>query len=298
MSGPAFESLASGLAVAEGPVALPDGTLLFVEVFSGRVSRLSADGAVSLVADTGGGPNGAALGPDGHGYICNNGGISREDLDRFRAGTDDPSLPAPDGRIERVNISTGAVERLYDHCGDTKLLSPNDLVFDTHGGFYFTDFGSVRRLAPQMGHVYYALADGSSIKRVGIPLERPNGVGLSPCGEFLFVSETSTGRVWRFDVVAPGMLRGDDAPSLLFHDPELHLDSLAVQADGCVCVASPNGDCILRVTPDGRGQRIPTPAGRPSNLCFSGADMRTVFITMLGGEIFRAQWDVPGLGLN
>ena len=65
--------IAEGLAFPEGPVAMPDGSVLFVEIAGGCLSRVLASGKVERVAELGGGPNGAAIGPDGHGYVCNNG---------------------------------------------------------------------------------------------------------------------------------------------------------------------------------------------------------------------------------
>lgn len=69
------EVVAEGLQFPEGPVALPDGSVLVVEIARGTLSRVGPDGTVSVVAETGGGPNGAAIGPDGLCYVCNNGGF-------------------------------------------------------------------------------------------------------------------------------------------------------------------------------------------------------------------------------
>ena len=70
-----IEPVAHGLAFPEGPVAMSDGSILFVEIEGQRVSRLKADGTVDCVAEIKGGPNGLAIGPDGAAYICNNGGV-------------------------------------------------------------------------------------------------------------------------------------------------------------------------------------------------------------------------------
>ncbi|MDR4215676.1 SMP-30/gluconolactonase/LRE family protein, partial [Bacillus paralicheniformis] len=64
-----------GLECPEGPIALSDGSVLLVEIRRGTLSRVTPDGEVTVVADLGGGPNGAAIGPDGAGYVCNNGGF-------------------------------------------------------------------------------------------------------------------------------------------------------------------------------------------------------------------------------
>src|SRR5689334_10049335 len=138
-----FRTLAEGLEFPEGPVALGDGAVLLVEIAGGALTRIAADGTKSVAARTGGGPNGAALGPDGKCYVANNGGFEwHREAGRIR-----PVMQAKDysgGRIERVDLKTGAVEVLYRACGEVPLKGPNDLVFDAHGGFYFSDLGKVR----------------------------------------------------------------------------------------------------------------------------------------------------------
>ena len=66
----------TGLEFPEGPVALPDGDVLVVEVQGGRLTRVAPSGDKRVVAELGGGPNGAALGPDGAVYVVNNGGFA------------------------------------------------------------------------------------------------------------------------------------------------------------------------------------------------------------------------------
>ena len=70
-----MEIVTTGLKFPEGPVAMPDESVLVVEIARGTLSRVMPDGKVEVVAEPGGGPNGAAIGPDGKCYICNNGGF-------------------------------------------------------------------------------------------------------------------------------------------------------------------------------------------------------------------------------
>ena len=70
----AITAIAHGLQFPEGPVALPDGSVLLVEIVRQTLSRVQANGTVSVVATLGGGPNGVAIGPDGRCYVCNTGG--------------------------------------------------------------------------------------------------------------------------------------------------------------------------------------------------------------------------------
>ena len=68
--------LATDLEFPEGPVVMPDGSVVLVEIRGKRLTRVYPDGRKEVVAQIPGGPNGAALGPDGKMYICNNGGFS------------------------------------------------------------------------------------------------------------------------------------------------------------------------------------------------------------------------------
>ena len=129
---------------------------------------------MEVVAELGGGPNGAALGPDGHCYVCNNGGFSWRTDDGFTR----PTGAAADysgGSIQRVDLARGTAETLYTHCDGVRLHGPNDIVFDGHGGFWFTDFGKTFEDRILRGAVYYARTDGSFIRRAAHPVLTPNG---------------------------------------------------------------------------------------------------------------------------
>ena len=163
-----IRTLAEVLGFPEGPVALADGSVLLVEIFAGTLTRVSPDGTKTIVARPGGGPNGAALGPDGKCYICNNGGFRWHIEGSHRR----PLMQADDysgGRIDRIDLETGVVECLYRAAGEVPLKGPNDLVFDAQGGFYFSDLGKVRAREMDRGAVYYAKADGSFITEVRVP---------------------------------------------------------------------------------------------------------------------------------
>src|SRR5271163_4219320 len=135
-----FELVTEGLQFPEGPVAMADGSVILVEIKRGTLSRVTPDGEISVVAELGGGPNGAAMGPDGAAYVCNNGGFVWHDV----GGLTIPGHKPPDykgGSIQRVDLATGAVRTLYTECDGKKLKGPNDLVFDKASGFYFSDLG-------------------------------------------------------------------------------------------------------------------------------------------------------------
>ncbi len=281
--------LAEGLDFPEGPVAMADGSVVLAEIDSAKITRVGADGAVDLVARCDGGPNGCAIGPDGALYVCNNGG-------RFASGK------WTGGWIERVDLATGAVEVLYDACDGRRLSGPNDIVFDETGGFWFTDTGKFRGRQRDVGSLYYAQPDGSAVTEVVHPAETPNGVGLSPDGTIVYYAETVTGRLRRRRITGPAQVEeaGPADPSTLVTGLPGHqmFDSLAVDAEGNVCVATMLTSCITVVSPDGSVEQWTVDDHLPTNICFGGPDLRTAYITLAGtGRLIAAPWPVPGLRL-
>ncbi len=300
-----FREITDGLGFPEGPVALPDGSVMVVEIRSGRLTRVWPDGGKEVVATPGGGPNGAAIGPDGRCYICNNGGFEWADTPSGAR----PVRQASDysgGRIEAVDLETGAVEVLYTESDGHLLKGPNDLVFDAHGGFWFTDLGKVRERDMDRGRVLYARADGTGIHEVCSPMITPNGIGLSPDGSRLYVAETEPARLWEFAITGPGTIRPEPWPSphggrfLAGVSRYRRFDSLAVEQDGAICVATLVEGGITVVAPDGsRADHIPLPDPYVTNLCFGGPDLRTAFITLsAGGRLAACPWPRPGLALH
>lgn len=296
--------IAAGLRFPEGPIALADGSVLVVEIMGTRLLRISPDGRMETIATLGGGPNGAAIGPDGHCYVCNNGGFSW----RTDEGFSRPTGAAADyrgGSIQRVNLASGAVEVLYTHCDGQPLHGPNDIVFDGDGGFWFTDFGKKFDDRLMTGAIHYARIDGNSIHRAAGHLLTPNGIGLSPDGNTLYVAETETSRLWRYPVLAPGRLGLEPWPSpnggTLVHGLPGYqrFDSLAVEESGNLCVATLVRGGISVFAADGALLEFhAAPEGYCTNLCFGGPDRRTAFITLSGyGRLIAVPWERPGLAL-
>jgi gluconolactonase len=287
---------ADGLAFPEGPVAMADGSLIFGEVRAGRVSRCDANHHVSLVAEVGGGPNGVAMGPDGVLFVANRG-------DRG----DDAKCPPC---IQTVDPNTGKVDVLYTEVDGVALASPNDLVFDSTGHFWFTDFGT--------GEIFYAAADGSQITRAITGLANPNGIGLSPDGTVLYWAQTLVRQVLRRKLSAPGqviaspgctigvlMTTGSiDPEGLLVGLPGYQeLDSLAIDSSGAVCVGTLTDSGITVIPADGGPiQKLTFPEhlndGAFTNICFGGPDMQTAYVTAsMTGRVLTFRWPRPGLRL-
>ena len=288
----------SGLQFPEGPIAMPDGSVLLVEIQRGTLSRVMTSGEIEVVAEPGGGPNGAAIGPDGRCYLCNNGGFEWHARGELVFPGNQP-VDYSGGRIEAVDLVTGTVDVLYTECDGHPLRGPNDIVFDAQGGFWFTDHGKNRPREKDRTGVYYALVDGSQINEVIFPLEAPNGIGLSPAEDRLYVAETPTGRLWAFDIESPGKLAGPR--KMMAQIPDHHMfDSLAVDAAGNVCVATLiNGGITIHSADGESAEFVAMPDILTTNICFGGTDLTTAFITLsTTGKLISTRWPEAGLPLN
>ncbi|RKK02762.1 SMP-30/gluconolactonase/LRE family protein [Pseudoroseomonas wenyumeiae] len=296
--------IASGLQFPEGPISMPDGSVLLVEIARQTLTRVRPDGRTEIVAQVPGGPNGAAMGPGGKVFICNNGGFNwvREGQ-TFRPHGQADSYDG--GRIEVVDTANGRVERLYDRCGEHALKGPNDLVFDGQGGFWFTDHGKRRDRDMDRGYVFWAREDGSEIREVIGGLFAPNGIGLSPDGRTLYVAETDSGRLWCWDVTGPGTVAKAPWPSpnggrlVVGVGGYRRFDSLAISASGQICIAALDTCSVMEISPDG-SRVVPhtVPDMLVTNICFGGQDLRTAYVTMSHeGRLCEMAWHEPGLAL-
>jgi gluconolactonase len=299
--------ITDGLRFPEGPVAMPDGSVILTEIAAGRITRVAPDGSKTVIATPGGGPNGLAIGPDGKLYCCNNGGFEYAEANGMLA----PHGIAKDysgGRIERIDIATGEVEVLYRSGDfDCTLRGPNDIVFDAHGGFWFTDHGKVdyvNRCHDIVG-IFYAKADGSHLEEVIFPSFNPNGIGLSPDGKTLYAAETYTCRLTAFNVVAPGKVGPEGSPAgpgIPLYRPAGYkfFDSLGIEEGGNICVAT-IGECgISVISPGGElVEFVPTDDVFTTNICWGGPDRQTAYVTLSGsGRLAAIDWPRPGLALQ
>src|ERR1700729_4649425 len=107
---PDVRVLATGLEFPEGPVVMPDGSVVLVEIRGKRLTRVWPDGRKEVVAEIPGGPNGAALGPDGKIYICNNGGFSWIPARNMLMPGPPLASEYIGGSIHRVDLARGQLE--------------------------------------------------------------------------------------------------------------------------------------------------------------------------------------------
>jgi gluconolactonase len=302
--------IAEDLWFPEGPVWLGDGSLLLVEMRRQTLTRVWLDGRKKIVARLGGAPNGAAMGPDGFCYVTNAGEtrfIQREDGCWIGGGVGEGYTG---GYIQRVNLETGQFQVLYSEVGKNSLKAPNDLVFDGHGGFWFTDFGKTRSRDMDLGSVCYAKVDGLAIREVIFPIHKPNGIGLSPSGEVLYVAETDSGRLWAWELASPGELTCP--PKVSTESPHggrliyglqtyARFDSLAVEAGGNICLGTLDRGGVTVCSPDlGLVEFVSVPGDTHlTNLCFGGANFNKAYLTQsYAGRLVEIDWPRQGLPVH
>jgi gluconolactonase len=207
------------------------------------------------------------------------------------------------GRIERIDLATGKVERVIDTADGNKLKGPNDLVFDKAGNLYFSDLGKSYFRHRDYGGLYYLAKGASAAKELDFRHTSPNGVGLSPDEKTVYMADTLTGRMWAFDLAGPGEIK----PATPFHGGRVvatmpglqYFDSLAMTAAGNVCVATILNGGITTITPRGAFSHTAFPDPMVTNIAFGGADMMDAWLTLSGtGQLVKCRWPEAGLKLN
>lgn len=288
--------VASGLQFPEGPSLARNGDILVTEIGGQRISRVTPDGEVSVFADTGGGPNGAAFGPDGHLYVANNGGRWPTDVPAT-AQSGEPTFGA--GSIQRI-APDGTVETFLTEVDGAALNSPNDLCFDGHDGFYFTDpaWSGLLGGAPDAGPVYYGDLTGE-VRLVATGIGFPNGIGVRDDGRTLIVCESLTGMLLSYRIESPGVLSAGAKGNGMIGRRSVP-DGFCFDAAGRIIVAG-HGTSTLFVLDGSDGRPIGTvDVGEVgvTNCCFGGPDHQTLYVTSSDqGNLLALDWDVPGMVL-
>lgn len=230
---PYFKVAEGGDMALEGPAFDREGNLFFLDIYGGRVLRLTPDRQLTAIyTDKDLHPAGLAIHKDGRIFIAALGPIGASGT--FEAG----SVIAidPNGVNREVIVPTTG-KHLVD-----------DLAFDNTGGIYFTDFrGTSTRLD---GGVYYVPPDFSSVSPVIPNLGAANGIAVSPDSKVIWASEFATGRIHRADMAAPGA-PGRWGTSIPYQLIGRAPDSMRTDADGNLYVAAYHQGRVLVLSPGG-----------------------------------------------
>ncbi|EYS97614.1 lactonase [Cupriavidus sp. SK-4] len=200
--------------ILEGAIFDRGGNLLFCDVTARRVLRLTPAKQLSTVVTLDAlAPGGLAFHKDGRLFIA--------------------ALDIPNGRgaIFAVNPDGSGLQAVVPTASG---YMPNDLVFDAHGGFYFTDFQG--NATEPKGGVYYAAPDLSTIRPVLPNLAMANGVALSPDGKQLWATEFGRNLLHRIEL-ADATTIAPIGSAIAYHFTGPAPDSMRVDADGNVYVA-------------------------------------------------------------
>ncbi len=284
-----IEKVAGGFAFTEGPVWLPDGSLLFSDIPNNAIHRWTPDGKVTVFRKPSGydgtdappgaslGSNGLTLDRQGRLVICEHG----------------------NRRVTRLE-KDGRLTVLADRFEGKRLNSPNDAVFRSDGSLYFTDppYGLPKqdqdpaKELPFSG--IYRLA-GGKLQLLSKDLTRPNGLAFSPDEKYLYVANSDPQRkIWmRFEVRPDGTL----GASTVFYDATADTapglpDGLKVDRKGNVYATGPGGVWIF--SPQGKHLGTIEPPEVPANCAWGDPDAKTLYMTART-SVYRIRLNIPGI---
>ena len=266
-----FERIATGFNFTEGPVWHPDGYLLFSDVRANTIYQWTPAGSVETFRSPSEYANGLAFDRQGRLIACEH---------RTR-------------RISRTEPD-GTVVTLAGEYDGRKLNSPNDTAVKSDGSVYFTDppWGLLANLGGPGSQelsfqgLYRLSPDGETLALLEAGLSRPNGLAFSPDETVLYVTETTSGTIYAYDVQPNGLL----VNRRIFARAG-GLDGMTMDMRGNLYVASGSGVAVFNREGTSLG-RIGT-SETTRNCAFGGDDHRTLFITA-GRSVYRVRMTVPG----
>jgi gluconolactonase len=299
-----LERVATGFTWVEGPLWIPAGYLLFAEITSNSIRKLTRDGTVSIFLQPSGYKGAAPYG----GKEPGSNGMT---LDRSGRLTVAGHAHRDVWRLESLDPKA-QVTVLADSYEGKKLNSPNDLVYKSDGSLYFTDppYGlptqsdndPIKEL--QMSGVYRipkafdqkpgAAPARDQLQLLSKDLPRPNGIAFSPDEKYLYVDNSQPKKLWmRYRVKQDGTL----TDAKVFYDATSDTrpgapDGMKVDRQGNVYSSGPGGIWIF--SPAGKPLGTILLPERASNVNWGGADRKTLYITA-SSSIYRVTLKVPGV---
>lgn len=280
-------TLADGLGHPEGPDVLPDGRIVMVETYTGKIVVFDDAKGVEDYVICNGGPNACLLGADGAVYITQNGGTVGD----WRADVmSEPSIQRgwPDGRCEIVVNEVAGIP----------LQAPNDLTWGSDGRLYFTDPADYLPDDRGVGRIFAVAPNGDGELLEEVPDAYPNGIAAEADGSIIWV-ESYESAVYR--------KRRGEPSELVCHLPEGHVpDGLKIDVNGNLWVTTFMGAAIDVISPGGQLREEISCGGVPLNCVFKGTHL---YITdfgdvdhvpagaFMGGRLTRIDVGVEGMPL-
>lgn len=270
-AGTPIQFIKDGFNGTEGPVSLPDGSLIFTETQANRIVKIAADGSISTYQDNTNGSNGLGFNPQG----------------------DLVSVQVLDPKVGVVAPASKA-KVLADKFNGTPFVRPNDLVVSSKGHVYFTDSGLPRldptapppAVAPVPRPGVFHISPDGKLSRLDNSIQRPNGIQLSRDEKTLYVANTAGEHVIAFDVAQDGSVSNQrnfaklDGFAQTETGPSSGADGLAIDDAGRLYVTSNLGIQVF----DSKGKAlgtIPLPQ-KPQNLAFAGKDKKSLYVVGRG----------------
>lgn len=277
-----WRELAANCGFTEGPVARA-GEVYFTSINRGAVYRVPMAGGVAVqFAEAGGGPNGMAMDTKGNLWVAQNGGKVIPTKSTIRCA---PSIQiiTPQGQISTPSSSGFA--------------APNDCAFGPDGRLWFTDpAGSTEDAQPAPGRLWAMDIGSGNCEMILEGLAHPNGLAFGQDGDTLYVGETRRKQIIRLNQSAQGWRHAGVYAEMPVGEP----DGMAFDTAGNLWVAATKADAIVVIRAGGKSFRIAPLGGPtfPTNVCFGGADMRSLVVTApKGGRVLCSEVEVPGLPL-
>ncbi len=268
--GAKVEKLADGFKFTEGPAADAEGNVFFTDQPNDRILKWSVDSKLTTFMQPCGRSNGSCFDREGNLWAC------------------------ADEKNELWCMDTAGKQTVVVKDYDGKLLNgPNDVWIRPDGGMYFTDPYYKRpywKRGPQEQDgqcVYFLSADRKKLVRVVDDFQQPNGIIGTPCGKTLYITDIRGRKTYSYDIQPVGTLTGKK----LFC--EMGSDGMTIDCEGNVYLTG-RGVTVF----DKTGKQIEHIAVEErwtANVCFGGADMKTLFITASKG-LFGLRMRVKGVG--
>ena len=257
----------------EGPLADADGNLYVTDIPFGRIFRIDAAGAWTLVAEWDGEPNGMKF-------------LSPAELlvTDYKNG------------LMAVDLRRGQVRPFLERRHSERFKGVNDLVFDSRGNLYFTDQGQTGLHDPT-GRVYRLAPDGR-LDQLLSNVPSPNGIVLADDERFLFVAATRGNCVWRMPLQPDGSV--SKAGQFFTSYGPSGPDGLAMDEAGNLLVANPGLGIVWVLNRFAEPELvIRGPRGASlTNVAFGGEGRRTLYCTdSTHGAVLAARMEVPGAAL-